>query len=451
MSYYDGYVHASASAVTVLISASGQPELNRIIELPGDAPDAWLANAFLLSIGENPLADDDAEDFRLPQAYGPLPWGSYGRSPLDDEANLSRSFTLPGVPHELEVHRLHTRAPSVGEPNVAIIEQDDPDPTPVSAARDRTSASTAPANVNWQTSAASLSVREVNMELADQYGVVQPRFDHSLVVDLGHGVSSGCLLVELLRALPPVRRLALRSHLRETGLLDRPVFSEADAAALSDGLRALIDRIGSNGLEQSENGWLSDDALRDVEQVLGWTSELQVRLASARGSDVSIGASLLSTARELRLVRRLKGRIVLTSVAKALRARPDGFVLHLAHLATHGAGQSGYHRPEDSHESQMIIALALLSIADGSAQSRADVVDVVARGVAVLERRAALYGDYGTEHYWHEYPGGDALFSENNISSIIDRTLDRLEPPGRPESFIQFAPAVRRLAHAALL
>ncbi|MFA4896968.1 MULTISPECIES: hypothetical protein [Microbacterium] len=186
-SYYDGYVHPSASAVTVLISAPGKPTLNRIIEVPSDAPDAWLANAFLLSIGEDSLTDDDVEDFRLPQAYEPLLWGSYGRSPFDDEPNLSRSFTLPGVPHDLEVHRLHTRAPAVGEPKVAIIEHDDPAPTPVSAAHDRTSTSTSPStststspststvpvNVNWQTSTASLSVREVNTELADQYGVVR--------------------------------------------------------------------------------------------------------------------------------------------------------------------------------------------------------------------------------------------------------------------------------------
>lgn len=451
MSYYDGYAHRSASAVTVLISAPEQPTLNRMIETPTDAPDAWLANAFLLSIGEDPLPEVDAESFRLPQSHAPSPWGSYGRSPFDSEPNPSRAFTLPGVPHSLEVQHVHTRVPAVGEAKVSIIEQDDPVPALVDAALDRTSTSLAPVHASWQTSAAALSVREVNTELADQYGVVQPRFDSSLVVDLGHGVSSGCLLVRLLRVLPPVRRLALRAHLREFGLLNRPVFSEADADALSEGLRVLIDRIGPDGVEQSDDGWLSDRVLHDVERTLGWTSELQARLASARGSDAPPGASLLSTARELRLVRRLKGRIILTNLAKGLRALPTGFIGVLANYAAHGPRHSGYYGSADSNDAQSIVALALLSIADGSAVSRADVPDVVARGGAVLERRAATYGHYGTEHHWPGYLGGDVLFSESNLADIIARTLDRLTPPGYAESFGEFTPAVRSLARAALL
>lgn len=451
MSYHDDYAHQPASAVTVLISASAQPALSRVIEVPSDAPDTWLANAFLLSVGEDPLPDDDADDFRLPQPYPPFAWAPFGRFPDDDETNSSRAFTLPGVPHDLELQRLSTRVPTMGEAKVSIIEQDEPAPDQVRASLTRTRTSLAPRHAGWQTSAASLSVREVNTELADQYGLVQPRLDGSLVVDLGNGVPPNGALVQLLRMLPPVRRLALRAHLRETGLLDRPAFSEADADTVSEGLRVLIDRIGPDGVEQPDDGWLSDDVLHDVERTLGWTSEPQARLASARGSDVRPGASLLRTARDLRIIRRLKGRIVLTSVGKELRALPIRAIGLLAGYAVRGARRSGYHRSADCDDPSAVVALALLSIADGSAVSRADVPGVVARGIAVLKRRATPYGYYETDAYWPGYLDSDALFSESNVAEIIARTLERLVPVGCTESFGEFTPVVRRLAHAALL
>ncbi|MGO1507951.1 MAG: hypothetical protein ACTHZW_01520 [Microbacteriaceae bacterium] len=448
MSFYDGYAYHSASAVTVLISASEQPTLNRMIEAPSDAPDAWFANAFLLAVGEDPLRDEDADGFRLPQPYAPARWGAY-----PDEAGSppSRTFNLPGVPHVLEVRRLQTRTPAAGESKVSVIEEDDSAPDPLTLATDRMNTGPATAHSSWQTSAAPLSVREVNTELTDQYGVVQPHVDPSLILDLGYGISSDCLLVQLLRVLPPVRRLALRAHIREAGLLDRASFTEADAAALFAGLRVLIERIGPDGVEQSDDGWLSDDVLHDVERTLGWTSQLRVRFASARGSDEHPGASLLASARSLRLVRRFKGRVVLTNRAKELHTLPTRYVGLLVDHAVGSSRRSGYFRSADGDEPRAIVALTLLSIADGSAASRRDVAEIVARGVAVLDRRAHPYRHYESDAYWLGDFGDDALFSDSTVEDTIARTLDRIMPTGCADSFEELTPAMRRLAHTALL
>lgn len=442
MSKFNGYAHSPSTTVRVSISAPEHPELERTIEAPSDAPDAWVANAFLLSIGEDPLPDDDADRFMLPSSYAVSRWSQYGE--YGERPTPSPTFTLPGVPHELEADRVQTRRPAVGEPKVAIVDQGESVVDHVSTAPDATHA-------NWQTSAGSLSTREVNTELAAQYGFVQPSFDHSLLNDLGPGVPSGCLLVSLLRALPPVRRLALRAHLRQAGLLVQPVFAEAEIFELFEGLCVLIDRIGHVGIEQSEDGWLPDGVLRDVERMLGWASESQERSASASEAVESPVEALLASARALRLIRRLKGRIILTNLAKDVRAAPTKFAGLLACYAARGTRRPGYDAFIDSGDAHVIVALALLSIADGTAASRADVPGVVARGVTAVKRGMThyRYDDMGYDYPRHF--GGDAPFSDRSIANSITGVLDRLAAAGGAESFREFTPAERRLAHAALL
>ena len=441
MSYFKGFAHNSATAVRVIVSAPEHPELDRTIEAPNDAPDAWIANAFLLSIGEDPLPYDDAERFALPFTYASSRWPWYGGH---DDGPASRTFTLPGVPYELEAEQVHTRTPAVGEAKVAIIRQDElSDHVSTTPAREHGPDA---AHANWQSSAGSLDTREVNVELAAQYGVVQPRVDHSLVNDLGPGVRSGCLLLKL----PPVRRLTLRVHLRGGGLLDRPVFSEADVDDLSEGLRVLIDRIGHDGVEQSEDGWLPDDVLQDVERMLREASTSQGRSVSAHGADATAGAALLAKARALRLIRRFKGRIVLTNLAKGLRADPKKIVGLLEAYVALGPRRSMYDYYSHTRESEAAVALTLLSIADGTATCRAEVPDVVARGVAVLKRNRDEYG-YGYEDEWPRYFGNDAPFSEHSIAHTVSGVLDRLTTTDGTEPFSEFTLAERRLAHAALL
>lgn len=58
---------------------------------------------------------------------------------------------------------------------------------------------------------------------------------------------------------------------------------------------------------------------------------------------------------------------------------------------------------------------------------------------------------YGYEDEWPRHFGSDAPFSEHSIAHTISGALDRLTAADRTESFDEFTPAERRLAHAALL
>lgn len=103
----------------------------------------------------------------------------------------------------------------------------------------------------------------------------------------------------------------------------------------------------------------------------------------------------------------------------------------------------------------MTVALALLAIADRTAHSGEDLAEVVARGVAVLARNDDSHEpvyDYDDSYGWGCHGGdADALFTPDSVAELLSRVVATLASMGGVGSFGVFTPAVRRLAHAALV
>src|SRR5699024_4257372 len=109
----------------------------------------------------------------------------------------------------------------------------------------------------------------------------------------------------LLVALPPARRLALRAYLADAGLLGPYVLDPEVAAELLTPMRWLIDRLGPDGVEQTEHGelpsWLADE----VADAMSWT--VAPNSPSLPGQALP-GQALLDLARASRFIRRFRGR-----------------------------------------------------------------------------------------------------------------------------------------------
>nr|WP_223884007.1 plasmid pRiA4b ORF-3 family protein [Pseudarthrobacter sp. BIM B-2242] len=156
------------------------------------------------------------------------------------------------------------------------------------------------------------------------------------------------LTQELANRMPPGLRREFRAYLRGAGL-DGPATVEAAVAeAMTAPYLWLTRRVGREGLSLTAAGWLPPAVVREAMTELGWARDW---IGKANREDQTLPVlQLRESAQRLGLVRKIKGRLVLTSAAKRLLDDPAGLWLFLARSVAHR------HR----HDSERDAALLLL-------------------------------------------------------------------------------------------
>jgi hypothetical protein len=185
--------------------------------------------------------------------------------------------------------------------------------------------------------------------------------------------SSQTLTQELTERLPPGIRREFRSYLAVADL-DRPARVEADVAeAMTAPYLWLIRRIGPDGLSLTAAGWLPPAVVREAMTALGWE---KYWIGKANREDQTLPVlQLRESAQRLGLIRKIKGKLIITSAAKRLLDDPAGLWLFLARAVAHRHGH-------DSERDATL--LLLLEIAAAKRTAWDDYLEAVAFGLSAL-------------------------------------------------------------------
>lgn len=197
-----------------------------------------------------------------------------------------------------------------------------------------------------------------------------------------HGPGSQSLTQELTNRIPPGLRREFRSHLHTAGL-DGPATVEADIAeAMTAPYLWLTRRVGLDGLSLTAAGWLPPAVVREAMTELGWAKDW---IGKANREDQTLPVlQLRESAQRLGLIRRIKGRLVLTSAAKRLLDDPAGLWLFLARAITHR------HHHDSERDATLLL---LLEVAAGKRSGWADYLEAVAFGLEALGWRSRTGAD----------------------------------------------------------
>ncbi|MFP5315665.1 MAG: plasmid pRiA4b ORF-3 family protein [Actinomycetes bacterium] len=211
--------------------------------------------------------------------------------------------------------------------------------------------------------------------------------------------SNPTLTEGLTQRLPPVIRREFRSYLAAADL-DHPVRVEADVAeALTASYLWLIRRIGSDGLSLTAAGWLPPAVVREAMTALGWKKDW---IGKANREDQTLPVlQLRDSAQRLGLIRKIKGKLVITSAAKRLLGDPAGLWVFLARAVAHRHGR-------DSERDAAL--LLLLEIAVGRRTAWDDYLEAVAFGLSTLG--------------WSTVPGGE--LDPRTIRGLLSNTREVL-------------------------
>lgn len=183
------------------------------------------------------------------------------------------------------------------------------------------------------------------------------------------GTSSRSRLDALVEAAPVAARSGLRMHvLRHLPDPPSPVSPELVAETLRP-LTWLMSVVGAEGAPLVD-GFLAPHVAAAGTRALGW-SEARLR-------------DLVVRARELRLVRRFRGRLVLLAAAAPLRESPVALWHHVADAVWNRHGMSWGSEGET--------ALLLLAVADGTLADPDAGDTLLAAGLAAFEHRALSDG-----------------------------------------------------------
>lgn len=188
-----------------------------------------------------------------------------------------------------------------------------------------------------------------------------------------HGPGSGSLTQELMNRMPPGLRREFRSYLHAAGL-DGPATVEAKVAeAMTTPYLWLIRRIGIDGLSLTAAGWLPPAVVREAMTELGWAKDW---IGKANREDQTLPVlQLRESAQRLGLIRKIKGRLVLTSATKRLLDDPAGLWLFLARAIAHR------HRHDSERDAAVLL---LLEVAAGKSAEWADYLEAVSFGLGAL-------------------------------------------------------------------
>ncbi len=140
--------------------------------------------------------------------------------------------------------------------------------------------------------------------------------------------SDGRALNALLQHLPAAAQRDLLGFLRRGGAEAEPEISDEDAAAMVAPFLWLLRRVGTEGLPLTEAGWLPPAVVREAMQELGWADRWVGQMN--RESQTLPIYWLRGSAQQYGLLRKFKGRLVLTAAAKKLLENPRGLWDYLA-------------------------------------------------------------------------------------------------------------------------
>lgn len=187
------------------------------------------------------------------------------------------------------------------------------------------------------------------------------------------GPGSESLTQELTNRMPPGLRREFRIYLHAAGL-DGPATVETDvAAAMTAPYLWLTRRIGLDGLSLTAAGWLPPAVVREAMTELGWARDW---IGKANREDQTLPVlQLRESAQRLGLIRKIKGKLALTSAAKRMFDDPAGLWLFLARTIAH-------RHPHDSERDATL--LLLLEVAAGKRTGWADYLDAVSFGLGAL-------------------------------------------------------------------
>lgn len=425
------------SAVRIELSVSGRREWDRVIELPKHSPETWLWEAYLLSIGVEACERDvEALGYRHSDIYCGESWVvreawpvQFAAGPVryaeddffgDDPTMLAGSAVrVPSFLYDLDITVDRAADPQVGDANVSI----------VSAGVD----SSLRPSKDWQTSAQPLDLEQVNRELVRRFGLVVPFVSSASLRAIPDDIPVGSMTADLLASLTPVRRLALRAHLKAADLLHANELDIDTVRRATHALRALIDAVGLDGTGQdATSGWLPPRVGDSVVAGVGW--------------DVDTAADLLSSfARCAGLIRRLKGRVVVNALGKQLMTDPAKAFPRVVSAITDGARRYSYSYSYSYDTSRFSRAAALLALADGSAASYDELAGYLEKAHAAREtRNCDEYGD------WYDSARSCAEFDRGNADQVLRELTDGLLALSAPGAFGLISPHIRAVARAAL-
>jgi hypothetical protein len=154
--------------------------------------------------------------------------------------------------------------------------------------------------------------------------------------------------------MPPALRREFRSYLHAAGL-DGPATVEADVAeTMTAPYLWLTRRIGPDGLSLTAAGRLPSTVVREAMTELDWAKDW---IGKANREDQTLPVlQLRESAQRLGLIRKIKGRLVLTSAAKRLLDDPAGLWVFLAQSIAHR------HRHDSERDATLLL---LLEVAAG--------------------------------------------------------------------------------------
>lgn len=421
------------SSVRIEMSVPGRPEWDRTIELPKHSPETWLWDAYLLSIGVEACDDDiEALRYRHPDVHCGENWVVRGEWQIpfavravryagddffgDDPAALAEAAVrVPSFPYDVDITVDRAPDPQAGDASVSI----------VGAGVD---SSLRPSR-DWQTSAQPLDLDQANRELVRRFGIVVPFVRSESLRAIPDDTFAGSLIADLLAPLTPVRRLALRAHLDATDPLDANRLGIDTVRQATHALRALIDAVGPDGADQdATSGWLPTSVVDRGVAGVEW--------------DADDAADLLSSfARRAGLIRRLKGRVVVTALGKQLMADPVKAFPSLVSAITNGAKRCSY----ALDTSRFSRAAALLALADGSAASYDELAGYLEKAHAARKTRS--YDEYGD---WYDSGRSRAGFDRGEADRVLRELTDGLLALSAPGAFGLVTPHIRAVARLAL-
>ncbi|ACL42576.1 plasmid pRiA4b ORF-3 family protein (plasmid) [Pseudarthrobacter chlorophenolicus A6] len=196
------------------------------------------------------------------------------------------------------------------------------------------------------------------------------------------GSGSESLVHELANRMPLGLRREFRSYVHAAGL-DGPGTVEADVVeAMTAPFLWLTRRIGLEGLSLTAAGWLPPTVVREAMTELGWAKDW---IGKANREDQTLPVlQLRESAQRLGLIRKIKGKLVLSSAAKRLLDDPAGLWLFLARSIAHR------HRHDSERDAALLL---LLEVAAGKRTEWADYLEAVAFGLGALGWRSRTGAD----------------------------------------------------------
>ncbi|MGI4896769.1 MAG: plasmid pRiA4b ORF-3 family protein [Janthinobacterium lividum] len=272
------------------------------------------------------------------------------------------------------------------------------------------------------------SVEEVNQDLADgPLPALFPSEDEphaELDVD---GLPQH--IIRLLSKLPldlarEVLTLA-REALPHSGLTATSTPQELEE--LTHDVRWLLDRIGEDGVTLTAAGYLPPAVVRETYVALNLQDEW--RGGGGRESETLPVLLLRTSLQDLGLLRKNKGRLLLTMAAKKLRSDPARLVQHVAERL-----------PQGRQEYEQVAGrFALLAVASGRLASADDVVDLASRVLTALGWDS---GDGGVGRH-------GVIDAARPTFDVLARMAVQVFPDGRHSQPSQ-SPAAVRFARSVL-